>query len=408
MPEARPVPLAVTGIGAVSALGWGVPALEAGLLEGRCGIGRLTRFDSRGHRTHLAGEVPSPPEELARDRSLCRLSLADRFAVAAAREAVAMAGLAPAHVRRMGVACASSAAGLIEGERHFDLTRGGARGDLRLLISHHLGSPGSSVARALGAGGPLSSVSSACASGGLAIENGCLALREGEADVFLAGGSDSISEVVHAGFNSLRAVDHERCRPFRAGRAGLTLGEGAGFLVLETLAHARERGVKPLALLRGTGSSCDAHHMTAPHAEGRGAAFALRAALADAGLAAADVGHVNCHGTGTGLNDPAEWAALRDALGERAGEIPVSATKALVGHLLGAAGALEAVATVLCLRRGFAHPIPLQGEIDPRCPVDLVMGGPRALRRGASALSLSLGFGGANAALVFAPPADAA
>jgi 3-oxoacyl-[acyl-carrier-protein] synthase II len=185
----------------------------------------------------------------------------------------------------------------------------------------------------------------------------------------------------------------------------MSLGEGAAVLVLETAAHAKRRGRAPLAELRGAGSSCDANHMTAPHPEGRGAALAVARALGDAGLASEDVAFVNVHGTGTPLNDDAEYRALRSVFAERAPRVPLTATKASVGHLLGAAGALEAVATVLCLQRRAVDPTAGAGEVDPELVVDLVREEPRPLAEGAG-LSLNLAFGGANAALVFDRWAD--
>jgi 3-oxoacyl-[acyl-carrier-protein] synthase II len=248
-------------------------------------------------------------------------------------------------------------------------------------------------------------ISSACASATLAIDAALRDLRSGAARVAIAGGADSLSRITYAGFNSLRAVDHRPCRPFRQDRQGMSLGEGAGVLVLETDAHARARGARPLAELKGAGASCDASHMTAPHPEGEGAALAMARALEDAGIGAEEVAFVNVHGTGTPLNDTAEWLALRRILGERASRVPLTATKASVGHLLGSAGAVEAVATVLAVSSGELDPTAGAGMCDPALPVDLVLGEPRPAPPG-PALSTTLAFGGANAVLVFSgwPP----
>jgi 3-oxoacyl-[acyl-carrier-protein] synthase II len=229
------------------------------------------------------------------------------------------------------------------------------------------------------------------------------ALRAGEVEVAVAGGSDSLCQLTYAGFNALRAVSEEPCRPFRTARDGMSIGEGAAVLVLEPLARALARGARPLALLAGAGASCDAHHMTAPEASGAGAAAALSAALADAGIDPAEVVFVDAHGTGTPLNDAAEWRALERVFGPRARTLPVAATKAAVGHLLGSAGAIEAVATVLCLAAGEVHPTPGGGEIDPEAPAALVAGRPLPIagRAGGAAVSINLAFGGSNAALVF-------
>ena len=391
----------VTGLGAVSAWGWGVPPLWRGLLSGETGIRSCTRFDVRGHRTRLAGEVPDAPHPVAQAfPEWRRLSQADRFALAASAEALAQSGLTSLDGRSAGVFFASSTGGMLECETWFSDLVGGRRARPSALGVQQLNAPGDAVARHFGAEGPVETVSSACASGGLAIAAALDAIVTGEVELAVAGGSDSLCQVTYAGFNSLRSVDEAPCRPFRASRQGLSLGEGAAVLILERPESARERGAEILAELSGSGASCDAHHMTAPHPQGTGAAAALRRALAEAGTDAAAVDFLNAHGTGTPLNDAAEWGALVEVFGDRAGSLPVEATKASVGHLLGSAGAIEAVATVMSLRHGLLHPAPLDGALDPSTPVDLVQGGPRAVasRR---ALSVNLAFGGANAALCF-------
>jgi 3-oxoacyl-[acyl-carrier-protein] synthase II len=393
----------VTGLGAVSAVGWGVAALWTGLRSGHTAIGPFTRFDHTRHRTHVAGEVPEgPPAGFARGPRWNRLSLADRFALFAAREALAQAGLEPPLAERAaGVFFGSSTGGMLEGERYVaDLLAAEARPRARLMASHQLNGPGDAVARALGITGPVQTLSSACASGALALEAAMSAIRAGELDVVVAGGSDSLCQITYAGFNALRAVDESPCRPFREGRAGMSLGEGAGVMILESLEHARARGAAVLAELCGAGASCDASHMTAPHPEGAGAALALSRALADADVASEAIAFVNAHGTGTALNDVAEFAALAAALGPRAREVPVTSTKGVVGHLLGSSGALEAVATVLCLREREVHPTPGGGRVDPAIPVRLVLDAPQAIPDAEAAVSTSLAFGGSNVALV--------
>jgi len=395
--------MAVTGIGAVSGFGWGIEALREGLAAGATSIGPFARFDASRHRTRLAGEVPPPPPDLpCRIPGWRRLSLADAFAVAAAGEALAQAGL-----RRgiagldAGVYFGSSTGGMLEGERFFGDWKGGRRPRLSRLASQPVSGPGDAVARFLGAAGPVLTISSACSSAALALGAALDALRDGEVEVAVAGGADSLCQLTYAGFNALRAVSPGPCRPFRAGRDGMSIGEGAAVLVLEPLARALGRGARPLALLAGAGASCDAHHMTAPDATGAGAAAAIAAALADAGLDPAEVAFVDAHGTGTPLNDAAEWRALERVFGERARTLPVTATKGSVGHLLGSAGAIEAVATVLGLMAGEVHPTPGGGEVDPAAPAALVAGRPLAVSDAAAAVSTNLAFGGSNAALVF-------
>jgi 3-oxoacyl-[acyl-carrier-protein] synthase II len=389
----------VTGMGAVSPWGWGAKPLWQGLRSGLTRVRSFARFDNRRHRTHLAGEVPDvgPAPSCG-----TRASLADRFALSAAREAVEQAGLD----RRClgpsaGVYFGTSTAGMRESEVFFEALLARREPSRRLLASQQLNGPGDAVARYLRVGGPVESLSSACASGALAIEAALRAVRCGRVDVAVAGASDSLCLITYSGFNALRAVDEAACRPFRAGRAGMSLGEGAAVLVVEREATARRRGVRPLAELVGAGSACDARHMTAPDPEGRGAALAIERALSDAALGPESIGFVNAHGTGTPLNDAAEWAALVRVFGIGAArELPVTATKACVGHLLGAAGAIEAVATIQCLMAGEVHPTPGSGPIDPALPVRLVLGAPLSVDGARFALSTSLAFGGANAALI--------
>jgi 3-oxoacyl-(acyl-carrier-protein) synthase len=394
----------VTGVGAVSALGWGVPPLWEALRAGRTGLGPFSRFDHARQRTHLAGQVPDgPPPGLRLPRGFARLSLAERFALFAAAEALAQTGIDGLENLDAGVFFGTSTGGLLESEWFLDrLWREGRMRGLGLMAGHQLNAPGDAVARHLKVSGPVETISSACASAALAIGSALRALRSGEVEVALAGGSDCLCATTYSGFNSLRSMDTGPCRPFRGDRAGLSLGEGAAVLVLETAEHAAARGARVRAELVGVGASCDASHMTAPHPEGRGAAAALQEALDDAHLGGDAVAFINAHGTGTPLNDASEWAAFTRTFGERAPRLPVSASKSIVGHLLGSSGAIEAVATVLCLEAGEVHPAAGDGAVDPAVPVDLVLGSPRPVGRDAVALSTSLGFGGANAALVLA------
>jgi 3-oxoacyl-[acyl-carrier-protein] synthase II len=402
----------VTGLGAVSALGWSPESLWEGLRSGRTAVGPFDRFDHSRHRTHVAAQVDLASEPRRPRGKPRRESIADRFAVAAARAALARAAIDPGgNPSRTGVYFGSSTGGMLETEICLATLLAGAAGRGRppspgLLASQQSNGPGDAVARDLGVGGPVQTVSAACASGAMAIGDAIQAVRRGEVDVAIAGGSDSLCQLTYAGFNALRAVDAQPCRPFRRDRAGLSLGEGAAALVLEPLERALARGVRPLVLAAGESATCDAHHMTSPHPEGVGAAEAIRGALSDARLEPRDIDFVNAHGTGTPLNDAAECAALRAVFGDRTADLPVTSTKSLVGHLLGSAGALEAVATILCLIHGEVHPMPDEGVPDPGIPLRLVLGRPRRLERARHALSTSLAFGGANAALVFTRHGD--
>jgi 3-oxoacyl-[acyl-carrier-protein] synthase II len=271
------------------------------------------------------------------------------------------------------------------------------------VASRSASAPGDAIARHLGVTGPVRTVSSACASSGLALDDALRAIRDGEVELALVGGAESLCDTTYTVFNAWRAVDEQPCRPFREGRVGMSPGEGAAALVLEPLDHALARGARPLAELLGAGASCDAHHITAPQPEGVGAALALQRALDDAGVAPDDVTLINAHGTGTPHNDASEALAFAAVFGPRAARIPVCATKGIVGHLLGASGAAEAVATVLCLGAREAHPAPGGGRVDPSLAVDLVLDRPRPLPDIGVAASINLSVGGSNVAAVLAP-----
>ncbi len=396
--------VAITGVGVVAATGWGRERFWDGLMSGRTFLVPLRHLPPRPFRTRLAGEVPPPPPELRRSLHDRRLSRADRFALAAAWEALAQAGLDTLG-EAAGLFFGSSTGGMLEAERFYAAWRRPGRERPRLadLVSQQVGGPAEAVARDLQVRGPVETVASACASGTLALGQALEALRAGEVEVALAGGSDALCALTYAGFNALRSVDEAACLPFRRARAGLSLGEGAAVLVLELPARAAARGARALAVLEGAGCAADAHHMTAPHPEGRGAAAALRQALDDACRQPEEIGSINAHATGTPHNDAAEWKALSGVFGSRAREIPLAATKGAVGHLLGSAGAIEAAAVALSLERRMLPPSPGPAEVDPATPVRLVTGRAEPLAAGAAAVSLNLAFGGCNAALVMGP-----
>lgn len=394
---------AITGLGAVSGYGWGAGALWRGVLSGATAIRPFDRFDSAPYRTHVAAQVPEAPALVAEGHA-ARLSLADRFALVAAVEALAEAGL-PERLDGLdaGLFFGSSTGGMWESEEYFAaLTGPRRRAPIALLASQQPSGPGDAVARACGVGGPVETIASACASATLALGAALEALRAGEIEIALAGGSDSLCRLTYAGFNSLRAVDELPCRPFRAERAGMSIGEGAAVLVVESAASAARRGARVLAWLEGVGASCDAHHMTSPDPEGDGIARAVAAALADAGVGPEAIDFVNVHGTGTPHNDAAEARMLCRVFGARAAALPATSTKGSIGHYLGAAGAVEALVTVLALEHGVVPPTPGAGTVDSALGIDLVVGAPRAVPGRRRALSTNLAFGGSNAACVLA------
>jgi len=392
----------VTGIGAVTTYGWGLDALRAGLRSGKTGLTGQTHLKECGHRTNVAGMVPDGPGDLPNiHKAWDRMSKADQFALEAAREAIDQAQIDPQR-ESCGLFFGSSTAGMLECEDYLARAWGtrGDRAHLRLLASQQLNGPGDAVARRFGVSGPVLTNSTACASGAIAIGSALESIRSGEIDSAIVGGADSICNLTYGGFNSLRLVDENPCRPFSRDRDGMNLGEGAGVLVLETLERSRQRGSEPLAIVLGYGASCDAYHMTAPHPEGHGALAAMQRALRDADIPIQEISMVNTHGTGTPQNDAAEAKACADLFGDRLQNVVLTSSKASVGHLLGASGAIEAVATILDLRDRVVHPTANTAAPEPDFSINLVVGENAALGPHRVAISNSFGFGGSNSAII--------
>lgn len=397
-------PIVITGLGTVNAAGHSVAEFLAALRAGSCAIGPVTGFDATGYRSRIAAEVKDfgPPAWLPAPLRR-RASRSDLFALVAAKEAIADAGLdVAADPARVGIVLGATTGGMMAAETAL---RSRIDGSLRRYRkSALLGTPMSTsadlIAACFGAAGPRVVVSTACSSSGTALGLALDWIRLGRADVVLAGGTESMCRTIFAGFNALKALALEPCRPFDERRAGLSLGEGAAVLVIESVAHATARGARAHARLLGYGMSADAHHLTAPHPEGAGAALAMERALARAGVATDTIDYINAHGTGTPLNDGVEAAAIRRVFGAGADRLAVSSTKAAIGHTLGAAGAIEGLTTVLALREGFLPPTVNLERPDPVCALDFVPreSRPATLRH---ALSNSYGFGGNNTAVVF-------
>ena len=320
------------------------------------------------------------------------MSRSDRLAIIAAHEALTQAGDIPR--ARTVVSTGTSTGGLVEGEEYYfaRLVRGRSRARASRVLQQPTSGPSDAVARALSLGGGVLSNATACASGGAAIGMAADLLRARAADAAVAGGSDALCRLTYSGFNVLQAVDPRPCAPFDAQRNGITLGEGAAYLVLERWDDATARGATILAELCGYGATCDAHHPTAPHEDGRGAEAAMRAAMNGG-----SVDYVNAHGTGTLLNDVAESKAIAAAIGAR---IPVSSSKSYFGHTLGAAGGVEAVITVLALQHQLAPPTLRLGNAASDCTLDYVPHTPRPMAMDA-AISNTFGFGGSNVSLLF-------
>ena len=386
--------IAVTGAGIVCSIGRNKDEVWESIVESRAGIGKLTRFPGETFPTDLAAEVA---EQWSGGRSDRRLSRTDLLAIVAAKEAIAQAGDIP--LARAVVSSGTSTGGLLEGEDYYfrRLVRGRRRAPASRVLQQPTSGPSDAVARAFDLGGGVISNATACASAGAAIGMAADYLRAGHADVAVAGGSDALCRLTYSGFNVLQAVDPEPCSPFGAQRKGITLGEGAGYLVLERWDDAVARGAAILAELSGYGASCDAHHPTAPAEDGRGAEAAMRGALAEGRMTPASVDYVNAHGTGTALNDSAETRAIIAALGTG---VPVSSSKSYFGHTLGASGAIEAVVTVLALQHQIAPPTLRLSDNAPECSLDYIPHTPRPMKM-ANVLSNTFGFGGSNVSLLF-------
>jgi 3-oxoacyl-[acyl-carrier-protein] synthase II len=390
----------ITGAGIVSPIGQGQAATRAALAEGRSGIAPLRAFAADGLPVECAGEIAdaSLPGDLGRPLALAERALA---------EALADAGLAadgPEDPRR----AVSFATGKPTVPLH-SVARGRSQADLETeRAAHDPSRVLERVARASGAGGPLYSSYTACASGNDAIGLGMRMIERGDADLVVAGATDAqVHPLSLLEFELLSALSHEpaehACRPFDRRRTGFVVGEGAAVVILEEARAAERRGARWRARLGGYGSSMDAFGLTKCHPQGRGAALAIRAALADAGLKPEAIDYLNAHGTGTVLNDQAEAAAIRAVWGEATARLPVSSTKAMTGHLLTAASAIEAVITLLALEDGLLPPNLNFENRDPECDLNLVT---RAGQRApiAAAMSNGFGFGGQNSSLILLRP----
>jgi 3-oxoacyl-[acyl-carrier-protein] synthase II len=402
----------VTGLGAVTPIGNDVAQYWEGLSSGRNGVAAITLFDASRHACRFAAEVkgfdPSgwlEPKEAKRWDRFCQ------FGVVAAKQALADAGLEidDRNTHRVGVSIGSGVGGLLmmETQAHVLADRGPDRVSPFCVPMMIPNMATGLAAIAIGARGPSSAVATACAAGSNAIGDAFRTIQLGLADAMVCGGAESaITPLGVAGFASAKALSFRNddpataSRPFDLERNGFVIGEGAGVLVLEALEHAQARGARILAEVLGYGTTCDAHHITAPSPGGVGGAEAMRLALADARLAPQDVDYVNAHGTSTQANDSNETAAIKAALGEHARRIPVSSTKSMTGHLLGGSGGIEAVASVLAIGHNLVPPTINYHTPDPACDLDVV---PNQAREHAVqvVLSNSFGFGGHNVCLAF-------
>jgi 3-oxoacyl-[acyl-carrier-protein] synthase II len=402
----------VTGLGAVTPIGNDVKEYWEGLCSGRNGVAGITLFDPSRHACRFAAEVKHfnpagwlEPKEAKRWDRFCQ------FGVVAAKQAIGHAGLVidGSNAQRVGVSIGSGVGGLLmmESQAHVLADRGPDRVSPFCVPMMIPNMATGLAAIALGAKGPSSAVATACAAGSNAIGDAFRLIQLGLADVMVCGGAESaITPLGVAGFASAKALSFRNddpttaSRPFDLERDGFVIGEGAGVLVLESLEHAQQRGANVLAEIVGYGTTCDAHHITAPSPGGVGGAEAIRLALADARLAPEAVDYINAHGTSTQANDSNETAAIKAALGEQAYRVPVSSTKSMTGHLLGGSGGIEAVAAILAIGHNVVPPTINYANPDPACDLDVV---PNTAREHPVnvVLSNSFGFGGHNVCLAF-------
>ena len=400
----------ITGLGAVTPLGLNMAESWAAVRAGRCGIGPITHYDTTGRTVTLAAEVKGfDADALLGKVEAKRMDRCCHFAVAAAREALEHAGITKENIdpERCGVTISSGIGGFstTEAAKERGMEKGYDKVSPFMIPSIISNMAAGRVAIMAGFQGMCTCPVTACAGGTNAVGDAFHHIRDGYAEVMLCGGAEAvITPLAIGGFTSMKALctsaDPQRASiPFDAERSGFVMGEGAAILVLEELEHAQARSARIIAEVVGYGATCDAYHITAPAPDGRGGAKAMALALRDAGAAAQDVGYINAHGTSTHLNDAGETAAVKSVFGEHAYKLAMSSTKSMTGHMLGAAGAVEAAFTALTLQEGFLPATINYRTPDPECDLDIVPNeGREAEVR--YAMSNSLGFGGHNASIL--------
>ncbi|MCH8199762.1 MAG: beta-ketoacyl-ACP synthase II [Chloroflexi bacterium] len=402
----------VTGMGAMTPLGESVAEFWDSLVAGRSGVAHMTLADPTDYPAQISGEVSGfDPERYIEKREVRRMARFSQLAVAAAKEAMADAGLGPETIEgdRLGVVLGNGNGGFpeIEANVRVLVEKGGMRMSPFFFPLVLPNMAAANVSRAFGARGPISTVVTACAASTQSIGDAAEQIRLGHADAVISGGMEAgISQLGLAGFAVMRALSTRNddppaaSRPFDADRDGFVPAEGAGIVVLESLEHALRRDAQVLAEVIGYGVSSDANHQFQPDDDGAGAARAIRWALEDAGIGPDEVDYINAHGTSTPLNDSSETLAIKRAFGDAAYKVPISSTKSMIGHALGGAGGMEAVACVQTIRTGTIHPTINYTTPDPACDLDYV---PNEAREAdvRTVLSNSFGFGGQNACLLF-------
>jgi len=401
----------ITGIGVVSSLGIGLEKFWNSVKEGKSGIKTVMKFDITDFPTKVAAEISDfEPTDFIDKKEAKRMDVYTQYAIAATKMAVEQSGLKMENEDsfRVGVLVGSGIGGIETFENQFAVyaEKGPGRVSPFFIPMMIANMASGRIAIEYGINGFNECVVTACATANNAIGDSFKVIQRGDADVMITGGSEaSITPLSFAGFCSAKAMSTNEdpstaCRPFDAERDGFVMGEGAGILVLEELEHALNRGADIIAEIVGYGCTCDAYHITAPHPEGIGGSMCMKLALKDAGINPEDVGYINAHGTSTPLNDPAETNVIKKVFGEHAYKLAVSSTKSMTGHLLGAAGAVEAIITAMALKEGFLPPTINYRTPDPECDLDYVPNKGRDADI-KYALSNALGFGGHNAVLAF-------
>ena len=402
----------ITGMGAVTPIGNDVETFWEAVKKGVTGIGPITKFDNTEYKVKLAAEVKGFVAKERMDfKTAKRMELFSQYAVVAAMEAFAQAGIdmTKENPYRAGVSIGSGIGGLsiMESEHEKILTKGPTRVNPFLIPMMISNMAAGNVAIALGLKGKCVNVVTACATGSHSIGDALRAIQYGDADIMVAGGTESaITPIGVAGFSALTALttstDPNRASiPFDKERSGFVIGEGAGVVVLEELEHAKQRGAQILAEVSGYGATCDAFHITSPSEDGEGAAMAMHLAMEEAGVSPEEVTYINAHGTSTHHNDLFETRAIKKAFGEVAKQLYVNSTKSMTGHLLGAAGAVECIVCVKSILDGYIHATVNSRESEEECDLNYVFG--ECIRQEVNyAISNSLGFGGHNASLLIA------
>jgi len=399
--------IVITGLGTINAVAHNIPDFISALSAGVCGIGPLDLFDTDGFRCHNGGQIKnfSPRNYIPQHFSLKRMSRADLLSFAATLEALNDAGLYPLPqllAEETGVVIGGGSGGLLEAERFYKdlLKNSGKHARFSRLTTLYCASSADRIASNLSLSGPKATFMTACSAGGTALGYARDLIQNGQAKIVIAGGVEPMCRITYAAFNALKSLDPGVCHPFDKNREGLSLGEAAAILILEPLEAALARGAKIHGEILGYGVTCDSFHMTAPDEKASGAIRAMQAALLDSGLVSDDVDYINAHGTATPVNDVMETQAIKEVFGKRAYSIPVSSTKAMTAHTLGAAGALEGIVSILALEHGFIPPTINFREPDPACDLDYVTSGARKADLHI-VLSNSFAFGGNNTTVIF-------